>query len=355
MLERERLESKKISKTNAVTSQLDHDLGAKNVHIGPSDHVAWLEDRKWAYIRLEGRSFGDVPLNIELKLEVVDSPHSAGIVIDAVRLLHEVAPGAAPRRRVPHPGRDLHREVHAQEVGHQGEGRGQGVRPSVADALNICLVSPYALAGGHPVAEYVRNEATGLAGRGHRVTVLAPSASSQSLRSGRRRLRSLAAGDGEALHALPGEPLAVAVGPAVPSGARGRGRGAGLPIAASANARAGRGEGGFDIVHAHEPIVPGLATAALRHTRGLIVATFHAETERALSYPIRSGRRKRYGSRIDALLAASTRAAELARTLYPGDYEVMPDPISGIFTPPARPAPGSWPSGRARAAASPAA
>jgi myo-inositol-1-phosphate synthase len=85
MLERERLESKKISKTNAVTAQLDHDLGAKNVHIGPSDHVAWLEDRKWAYIRLEGRSFGDVPLNIELKLEVVDSPNSAGIVIDAVR------------------------------------------------------------------------------------------------------------------------------------------------------------------------------------------------------------------------------------------------------------------------------
>src|SRR5690348_5613440 len=85
MLERERLESKKISKTNAVTSQLDHDLGAKNVHIGPSDHVPWLEDRKRAYIRLEGRPFGDVPLNIELKLEVVDSPNSAGIVIDAVR------------------------------------------------------------------------------------------------------------------------------------------------------------------------------------------------------------------------------------------------------------------------------
>jgi myo-inositol-1-phosphate synthase len=86
MLERERLESKKISKTNAVTSQLDYDLGAENVHIGPSDHVAWLSDRKWAYIRLEGRSFGDVPLNVELKLEVWDSPNSAGIVIDAVRL-----------------------------------------------------------------------------------------------------------------------------------------------------------------------------------------------------------------------------------------------------------------------------
>jgi myo-inositol-1-phosphate synthase len=86
MLERERLESKKISKTNAVTSMLDYDLGAGNVHVGPSDHVPWLTDRKWAFIRMEGSSFGDVPLNIELKLEVWDSPNSAGIVIDAVRL-----------------------------------------------------------------------------------------------------------------------------------------------------------------------------------------------------------------------------------------------------------------------------
>mgnify|MGYP001401792800 CR=1 FL=1 len=87
MLERERLESKKISKTNAVTSQLDYDIGEENVHIGPSDYVAWLQDRKWAYIRLEGRTFGDVPLNMELKLEVWDSPNSAGVVIDAVRLV----------------------------------------------------------------------------------------------------------------------------------------------------------------------------------------------------------------------------------------------------------------------------
>jgi myo-inositol-1-phosphate synthase len=86
MLERDRLESKKISKTNAVTSMLDYDLGAGNVHVGPSDYVPWLTDRKWAYIRMEGKSFGDVPLNIELKLEVWDSPNSAGIVIDAVRL-----------------------------------------------------------------------------------------------------------------------------------------------------------------------------------------------------------------------------------------------------------------------------
>jgi myo-inositol-1-phosphate synthase len=86
MLERDRLESKKISKTNAVTSMLDYDLGAENVHVGPSDYVPWLTDRKWAYIRMEGSSFGDVPLNLELKLEVWDSPNSAGIVIDAVRL-----------------------------------------------------------------------------------------------------------------------------------------------------------------------------------------------------------------------------------------------------------------------------
>ncbi len=85
MLERERLESKKISKTNAVTSQLDYELDPDNVHIGPSDHVAWLTDRKWAYIRMEGKTFGDVPLNAELKLEVWDSPNSAGVVIDAVR------------------------------------------------------------------------------------------------------------------------------------------------------------------------------------------------------------------------------------------------------------------------------
>jgi len=85
MLERERLQSKKISKTEAVTSLLPYDIGEENVYIGPSDYVAWLKDRKWAYMRLEGRTFGDVPLNIELKLEVWDSPNSAGVMIDAIR------------------------------------------------------------------------------------------------------------------------------------------------------------------------------------------------------------------------------------------------------------------------------
>ena len=85
MLERERLQSKKISKTQSVTSQIERRMNSDTVHIGPSDHVPWLSDRKWAYIRLEGTSFGDVPLNIELKLEVWDSPNSAGVIIDAVR------------------------------------------------------------------------------------------------------------------------------------------------------------------------------------------------------------------------------------------------------------------------------
>lgn len=85
MLEQERLQSKKESKTNSVTSQLDYDMGAGNIHIGPSDYVPWLDDRKWCYIRMEGRTFGDVPLNLEAKLEVWDSPNSAGVVIDSIR------------------------------------------------------------------------------------------------------------------------------------------------------------------------------------------------------------------------------------------------------------------------------
>ena len=130
MLERERLESKKISKTNAVTSIMDHELPAEDVYIGPSDYVPWLTDRKWAHIRVEGQAFGDVPLNVELKLEVWDSPNSAGIVIDAVRccklalnhglggqldgpcsLPDEVPPQPAPRRAGARGHREVHREV----------------------------------------------------------------------------------------------------------------------------------------------------------------------------------------------------------------------------------------------------
>ena len=96
MLERERLESKKISKTNAVTSIMGHTLPAEDVHVGPSDYVPWLTDRKWAHIRLEGQAFGDVPLTLETKLEVWDSPNSAGIVIDAVRCSSSRSTTASP-------------------------------------------------------------------------------------------------------------------------------------------------------------------------------------------------------------------------------------------------------------------
>ena len=134
MLERERLDSKKISKTNAVTSIMGHELPAEDVHVGPSDYVPWLTDRKWAHIRLEGKAFGDVPLNVELKLEVWDSPNSAGVVIDAVRIAQagaqqrhrrparrpvqlpdEVAAQPAARRRGARADRGVHRRLRARQ------------------------------------------------------------------------------------------------------------------------------------------------------------------------------------------------------------------------------------------------
>ena len=140
MLERERLESKKISKTNAVTSMLDYDIGEGNVHVGPSDYVPWLTDRKWAYIRMEGSSFGDVPLNVELKLEVWDSPNSAGIVIDAVRLaklaLNNGVAGALegpsaylmkspPKQIVDDEAYESVRGLHRAEQAQEGQGEGR--------------------------------------------------------------------------------------------------------------------------------------------------------------------------------------------------------------------------------------
>ena len=135
MLERKRLKSKKISKTQSVTSQIDQGISDRDVHIGPSDHVPWLEDRKWALIRLEGRNFGDVPLTVELKLEVHDSPNSAGVIIDAVRcakigldrgiggplegpsrLLHEEPGQAVPRRGGPPPRRGLRQRRRRPQV-----------------------------------------------------------------------------------------------------------------------------------------------------------------------------------------------------------------------------------------------
>ncbi len=185
MLERERLESKKISKTNAVTSMLDYDLGEGNVHVGPSDYVPWLTDRKWAYIRLEGSSFGDVPLNVELKLEVWDSPNSAGIVIDAVRLaklaLNNGIAGSLegpssylmkspPRQIADDDAYELVEEFierNRREIAAPGAGRGlvrnrsaagaAAVRGATgyASAMRICLVTPFAWSQPHDVNEHV--------------------------------------------------------------------------------------------------------------------------------------------------------------------------------------------------------
>ena len=167
--------------------------------------------------------------------------------------------------------------------------------------------------------------------------MLAPSASSEALRSGRRRLRELAEGNHDVLKALPGEPLAVAVGPAMPHGNRGRHSGAGLPVATSANVALAVGSGGFDIVHVHEPLLPGVSPAALKHSRGLTVATFHAEFERAINYPLRGGKRKRLAGRIDALIATSPAAAERAAEVYPGEYRVIPAAIDPRFVPSPQP------------------
>lgn len=160
MLERERLESKKISKTQAVTSNLQREFKTKDVHIGPSDHVSWLDDRKWAYVRLEGRAFGDVPLNLEYKLEVWDSPNSAGVIIDAVRAAKiagrprhrrpgdpgvgvpdEEPAAAAARRRRAHPARRVHhRRLAASSIRGRNAtaifpaGFRHGVTPAVAGA-----------------------------------------------------------------------------------------------------------------------------------------------------------------------------------------------------------------------------
>ena len=126
MLERERLESKKISKTNAVTSIMDHELPAEDVYIGPSDYVPWLTDRKWAHIRVEGKSFGDVPLNVELKLEVWDSPNSAGIVIDAVRII-KLALNHGIAGQLDGPSSYLMKSPHNQRPDPDGAGDDRGV------------------------------------------------------------------------------------------------------------------------------------------------------------------------------------------------------------------------------------
>ena len=157
MLERERLESKKISKTNAVTSMLDYEIDPDDVHVGPSDHVPWLLDRKWCYIRMEGTTYGDVPLNVELKLEVWDSPNSAGVITDAIRCLKlgldrgltgtlvapssyfmKSPPRADPRRHRVQPRRGVHpRRGQRDARRHRGAGQAGGCARSPAAKAKV--------------------------------------------------------------------------------------------------------------------------------------------------------------------------------------------------------------------------
>ena len=194
MLERERLDSKKISKTNAVTSIMGHELPDEDVHVGPSDYVAWLTDRKWAHIRLEGKAFGDVPLNVELKLEVWDSPNSAGVVIDAVRII-KLALNNGIAGQLDGPSSYLMKSPHSQRpddeareqteefiaanargkspvadvakaplAGDQGRGIAESSRaralmlPVVSSQpLSIAQVTPFARGVGNEINEYVRS------------------------------------------------------------------------------------------------------------------------------------------------------------------------------------------------------
>jgi glycosyltransferase involved in cell wall biosynthesis len=199
--------------------------------------------------------------------------------------------------------------------------------------MKLCLVSPYALSGSHPVGEHIRGVAGELAERGHRVTVLAPSGSTRALRSGRRRLRALQDGDDDALVALPGEPLAVAVGPALPLRARGRRRGAAFPVAAAANVAHAVTQGGFDLVHAYEPLHPGPSAAAVKHARGLTVATFHTAVEPPVSMPLFGPARDRRRAHLDALIATSEDARRVAAAHYPGDYIMLPLGVGAAFAP----------------------
>ena len=292
----------------------------KNIHVGPSDHVPWLEDRKWAYIRLEGTSFGDVPLNAELKIEVWDSPNSAGVVIDAVRLaklaLNKGVAGtlerpssylmkSPPVQYADDEARERTEEFirkHAREATAKEAVEGRRPRPGLRAGLDsgpmglrVCLVTPFAWSRPHDVNEHVAGIAAELRALGHSVTVLAPSTRAADLIAGRRALL-----DG-------GRDEVIALGPAVPVSRRSR---IGVPVGARANLSLALAGGGYDVVHGFEPGLPSLSYLALRDSRALAVATF-LSPER-LGYPPGRAQRERLLGRIDALVATSEATAEAA-------------------------------------------
>src|SRR5205807_148337 len=245
------LESKKISKTNAVTSIMGHTLPADDVYIGPSDYVPWLTDRKWAHIRVEGQAFGDVPLNVEMKLEVWDSPNSAGIVIDAVRCCKLALNNG---------------------VGGQLDG------PS-----SYLMKSPQNQRPDHQLGAHVRGLTAELSRRGHRVLVLAPSRSQELVRSSRRALRAARVGGSLLEGSDGGTPRVLAVGEVLDVPPSTRRRPSALPIDVARTVEEVLTTVELDFVHVHEPFAPSTSSAALRHSRALNVGSFHAQSERLLS------------------------------------------------------------------------
>ena len=385
MLERERLESKKISKTNAVTSIMDHELPKEDIHVGPSDYVPWLTDRKWAHIRVEGQAFGDVPLNLELKLEVWDSPNSAGIVIDAVRccklaLNHGVSgqldgpssylmksphnqrpdeqartdteafiakyggPPARPARarKAPAP-REAARVAHRRRPRRSEPPRPVARRrhapayPALVPSPSFAIahVTPYPWeAKGNEVNRHVERVATELSRRGHRVLVLAPSRSQERVRASRKALRAARAGAKGARALLDGTdtgtPRVIAVGEVLDFRASTRAgdgsrRPSALPIDVARTIEELLSTVQLDFVHVHEPFAPSTSNAALRHSRALNVGSFHSSTERLLSTLVARRFVESFFGRLDARTASLPATAELMTHHFPGEYRLVRD------------------------------
>ena len=335
--------------------------------------MPWLTDRKWAHIRVEGQAFGDVPLNVELKLEVWDSPNSAGIVIDAVRccklaLNHgvggqldgpssylmksphnqrpdEVAradtekfiatyaglPGARGKAPAKRQGGGESRHAPPREGlasdGRAGRGPPHAIMEQMAPPLSIAHVTPYPWeAEGSAVNTTVERVAGELSKRGHRVLVLAPSRSQDRVRDSRRELR---AARGEP-HALlrgtdGGTPRVIAVGEVldVPTTARRRASGLSIDVARTVEELLSTVE--LDIVHVHEPFAPSTSNAALRHSRALNVGSFHSPNERLLSTLVARRFVESFFGRLDARTASLPATAELMASHFPGEYSLVAD------------------------------
>ena len=390
MLERERLESKKISKTQAVTSLLDEQLPADDVYIGPSDYVPWLTDRKWAHIRLEGEAFGDVPLTLEAKLEVWDSPNSAGIVTDAVRccklaLNHGIGgpleePSSylmkSPPVQVPDsvahdnterfieqyggapklPGGEARikvetdllgasalscsasrRAAHGPPVVLSGPLRQALILRLVApDPLRIAQVTPYPWEQHHEVNRFVERLSDELCSRGHSVVVVAPSDSRELVREGRARIEEQSR-DPDAVFGEPGCASLVAVGQSLPFR---RGGSVALPLDVSRTLEDLLERTELDFVHVHEPFAPSAASAALRHSRALNVGSFHGATERFLSTQVARRVVELLFGRLDGRTASFTVTRELVERYFPGDYRADPSRAPTCSTAPTRRATG---------------